>query len=156
MFYFKVLIFDLSLFVTITTQKCPERQILGYLDCSEMMLNDTHQIPTERNEWVYVLDLQMNRFVSVNFTKLVLVFPNLHINDLSNNPTIDCCLAQNPRIVIESNCEAASAILPSSIIASAIVTPPLLFTSTCTINKMSSLALPSMLPFVSFTMMKSK
>ena len=155
MFYFKVLIFGLSLFVTITTQKCLERQILGYLDCSEIMLNETDQIPTERKEWVYVLDLRMNRFVSVNFMKLVLVFPNLCIVDLSDNPTLDCRLAQDPRIVIESNCEAASAILPSSIIASVGVTPPLLFTTTFTIHEMSFLPPPSMLPFMSFTTTQS-
>ena len=104
---------------------------------------------------VYALDLQTNRFVSANFTKLVLVFPNVRIVDLSDNPTLDCRLARDQRIVIESNCEAASAILPSSIIASVGVTPPPLFTSTYTIQGTFFLAPPSMLPFVSFTMTQS-
>ena len=114
-----------------------ERQILGYLVCSEMMLNDTDQIPTERKEWGYVLDLRTNRFVAVNFTKLVLVFPNLRIVDLSDNLILDCRLPQDQRIVIESNCEAASAILTPSVTPNVGLAPPLLFTSACTIHKMS-------------------
>ena len=120
MFHLILFVSVLSFSVCLSTPKCLERRSFGFLDCSGLMLNDTVQLLTVRDSWVKHLDLRMNRFVSINFTKLILAYPDLQFVDVRDNVAFDCRISRGLKIFIRSNCNSRSAIylprLASSII----------------------------------------
>ena len=140
--------FHLVLFVLFSvcssTPICLEQRFVGFLDCSGLMLNDIARLPVMGNSWVMQLELRMNCFVSVNFTKLALLYPNLQIVDVRDNPAFDCRFSRGLRILIRSNCKLGSSTISTS-------EPSLLpFTSTRTNHGMSFsstfIMTPSLLP----------
>ena len=152
--------FQIVLFVLFsvcsTTPTCQEHQFVGSLDCSGLMLSDIGRLPVMGNSWVILLDLWMNCFVSVNFTNLAWLYPNLQIVDVRDNPTFDCRFSRGLRILIRSDCKVGSSTISTS-------EPSLLpFTTTRTDHGMSfsstvsssfsstiSTSDPSLLPFTS-------
>ena len=127
--------FHLVLFVLFSecsgTPTCQERQFVGSLDCSGLMLSDIGRLPAMGNSWVIQQDLRMNCFVSVNFTNLTWLYPNLQIADVRDNPTFECRFSRGLRILIWSDCKLGSSIISTS-------EPSLLpFTTTRTNHRMS-------------------
>ena len=142
---FRLVLFalGLSFFVCSGTPKCLELRFVGVLDCSGLMLNDTKELPTMKDSWVKRLDLRMNRFVSINFTRIVLAYPGLQVVDVRGNVGFDCQISPGLKISITSTCNPGSVIsLPSLASSIQFLLPP---TST---QGMSSTS-PSQLPLTS-------
>ena len=118
MFHLILFVLGLSFSVCSSTPKCLEKRSFRFLDCSGLMLNDTVQLPAVRDSWVERLDLRMNRFVSINFTKLILAYPNLRTVDVRDNVAFDCQMSRGLRIFIRSNCKSVSSIISAK-------TPPI-------------------------------
>ena len=70
---------------------CIEKQRLDVPDCSGLGLKTTKNLSKLRQkEWVISLDLRRNKFVSLNFTEIHLIFPNLRLMDVRENPLFNC------------------------------------------------------------------
>ena len=82
MYYLILFVSCLSFSVCSSIPKCLEQPSYGFLDCSGLMRNDTVQLPARRGSWVKHLDLRLNRFVSINFTQLILAYPHLQAVDV--------------------------------------------------------------------------
>ena len=147
MFHLILFVLGLSFSVCLSTPKCLEQRSFGFLDCSGLMLNDTVQLPAVRDFWVEHPDLRMNRFVSINFTKLILAYPNLRTVDVRDNVAFDCRMSRGLRIFIRSNCNCKSV---SSIISAKTpsIVPPTSIRTTYGIPVFSttSAKTPSLLP----------
>ena len=133
---FRLVLFalDLSFSVFSGTPKCLELRFVGVLDCSGLMLNDTNELRTMRNSWVKRLDLRMNRFVSINFTKIILAYPGLEVVDIRGNVAFDCRISPALKIFIRSTCKSRSVIsLPS--LASSIISYSIQLLLPCTATR---------------------
>ena len=149
MFHLILFVSVLSFSVSLSTPKCLEQRSFGFLDCSGLMLNDTVQLPTVRDSWVKYLDLRMNRFVSINFTNLILAYPDLQFVDVRDNVAFDCRIPRGLKIFIRSDCNSRSVIYLSRLASSTISTktqfllPP---TSTTPFLLPSTATMPFLLP----------
>ena len=147
MFHLILFVLGLSFSVCLSTPKCLEQRSFGFLDCSGLMLNDTVQLPAVRDFWVEHPDLRMNRFVSINFTKLILAYPNLRTVDVRDNVAFDCRMSRGLRIFIRSNCNCKSV---SSIISAKTpsIVPPTSIRTTygIPVSSTTSAKTPSLLP----------
>ena len=73
-----------------------------------------------RDSLVKRLDLRMNRFVSINFTRTILAYPGLQVVDVRDNAAFDCHISRGLKIFIRRNCKSRYVIcLPS--LASSII-----------------------------------
>ena len=96
-------ILSFSLLVIQSTSICREHRLAKALDCSGLALKDINRITTADGKWVLSLSLRRNLLVSVNITKVLLLFPNIRLVDLRENP-LDCRLVRQHTIIIKSDC----------------------------------------------------
>ena len=83
-----VKMFFLAVIVNLSSP-CQELHDINVLDCSEMGLKDLRPIYHQTfNFTAKYLLLQENMITSVNFSKLVLMFPGLQMVDLRHNALI--------------------------------------------------------------------
>jgi hypothetical protein len=95
----------LSLLAHYSAEGCLERRSISLLDCSDLALETLDGLWKTERDWVFTIDFQRNRFVIVNMTDLLNVFPNLGSMDLRGNMALDCRAIKNSRIRIRSDCK---------------------------------------------------
>ena len=120
MFHLILFVSGLSFSVCLSAPKCLEWRSFGFLDCSGLMLNDTVQLPTVRDSWIEHLDLRINRFLSTNFTKLILAYPDLQFVYVRDNIAFDCRISRGLKIFIRSNCNSRSVVHLTRLVSSII------------------------------------
>ena len=86
----------------------------------------------------------MNRFVSINFTRIILAHPGLQVVDVRGNVAFDCQISPGLNISIRGTCKSGSVIsLPSLASSIQFLLPP---TPTRLTHGMPFLSKPSQLP----------